>query len=168
MPSRPAGPRGRYRSSGEIPRHERSGPSDRSGRYPRGRLPPGAFLIAVKKQAESPQFQTAMEASGPGSGSSSLPSAHAGSSCMPVDSRWMRDAPTTATQTADASPARAPSAASSPHRRADNLPDAERIFMKLGLDGCLPSYWGIAAFCGGLMEARQCWHGVLALLMGRA
>ena len=38
--------------------------------------------------------------------------------------------------------------------------------MKLETFGRLFAIVGIAAFCGGLMEARQ-WHMVLALLMGR-
>ena len=85
---------------------------------------------------------------------------------MPVDSRRMRDAPTTATQTADASPARGALGGVLPTQASGQPSDAERIFMKLETFGRLFAIVGIAAFCGGLMEARQ-WHMVLALLMGR-
>ena len=85
---------------------------------------------------------------------------------MPVDSRRMRDAPTTATQTADASPARGTPGGVLPTQASGQPSDAERIFMKLETFGRLFAIVGIAAFCGGLMEARQ-WHMVLALLMGR-
>ena len=83
---------------------------------------------------------------------------------MPVDSRRMRDAPTTATQTADA--ARGALGGVLPTQASGQPSDAERIFMKLETFGRLFAIVGIAAFCGGLMEARQ-WHMVLALLMGR-
>lgn len=84
---------------------------------------------------------------------------------MPVDSRRMRDAPTTATQTADASPARGALGGVLPTQASGQPSDAERIFMKLETFGRLFAIVGIAAFCGGLMEARQ-WHMVLAAADG--
>ena len=50
---------------------------------------------------------------------------------MPVDSRRMRDAPTTATQTADASPARGALGGVLPTQASGQPSDAERIFMFL-------------------------------------
>ena len=85
---------------------------------------------------------------------------------MPADSRRMRDAPATATQITDASPARGAPGGVLPTQASGQPSDAERIFMKLETFGRLFAIVGIAAFCGGLMEARQ-WHMVLALLMGR-
>ena len=85
---------------------------------------------------------------------------------MPADSRRMRDAPATATQITDASPARGAPGGVLPTQTSGQPSDAERIFMKLETFGRLFAIVGIAAFCGGLMEARQ-WHMVLALLMGR-
>ena len=69
---------------------------------------------------------------------------------MPVDSRRMRDAPTTATQTADASPARGALGGVLPTQASGQPSDAERIFMKLETFGRLFAIVGIAAFCGGL------------------
>lgn len=85
---------------------------------------------------------------------------------MPADPRRARAEPTAAAQTMDASPDRDAPGGVTPAQASRQRSDAERIFRKLETFGRLFAIVGIAAFLGGLMEARR-WHMVLALLMGR-
>lgn len=75
---------------------------------------------------------------------------------MPLSSRDVVAAPAATKATGDDKPA----------RRMRQHSDVEKILIKLETFGRLFGFVGIAAFLGGLMEARR-WHMALARVMGR-